>query len=118
MLRGFQRRSEQIARRHGLTPRQHLLLLMIKGAPDGSDRATVSGLVRMLQLTQSSVTELVQRAEEAGLVLRDRSSADGRVVKLGLTEEAEARLAASVGEHGDERRLLIELVSSAELAPS
>ena len=60
----------------------------------------------------------VQVDREAFIVLRDRSSADGRVVKLGLTEEAEARLAASVGEHGDERRLLIELVSSPELAPS
>ena len=111
MLRGFQRRSEQIARKHGLTPQQHLLLLMIKGGPDGTERATVSGLVRMLQLTQSTVTELVQRAEEAGLVRREASAGDGRVVWLALTEDGEERLAASVAEHGDEGRLLAELVS-------
>jgi DNA-binding MarR family transcriptional regulator len=90
---------------------------MIKGAPDGSERATVSGLVRLLQLTQSSVTELVQRAEEGGLVRRDPSSSDGRVVQIALTQEGEARLAASVAEHGHEGRLLIELISGVPLAP-
>ena len=117
MLRGFQRRSEQIARRHGLTPQQHQLLLMIKGAPDGTERTTVSGLVRLLQLKQSTVTELVQRAEEAGLVRRDRSGVDGRVVQLVLTEEGESRIAASVAEHGDESRLLVELASGLRLGP-
>ena len=34
-LRRFMRRSEEVAARHGLTPQRHLLLLMIKGAPDG-----------------------------------------------------------------------------------
>ena len=90
---------------------------MIKGAPDGTERATVSGLVRMLQLKQSTITELVQRAEDAGLVRRDRSNADGRVVQLALTEEGDARLAASVAEHGDESRLLVELASGLRLGP-
>src|SRR5919201_242347 len=90
-LRRFLRQSEESARRHRLTPRQHLLLLMIAGA-DGAT-STVSELVRLLQLTQSAVTELVQRAEEAGLVTRSPSPIDGRVVNLRLTPEGERRLA-------------------------
>ena len=48
---------EEVARRHGLTPRQYLLLLMIKGTADGTERSAVSDLVERLQLTQSTVTE-------------------------------------------------------------
>ena len=59
-LRSFLRKSEDIARAAGLTPRQHLLLLQIAGSPAG--RTTVSELVEKLALTQSAVTELVQRA--------------------------------------------------------
>lgn len=32
LLRDFQRKSDDAARRHGLTPQRFLLLLMIKGA--------------------------------------------------------------------------------------
>jgi hypothetical protein len=65
-LRRFFRVSEDAARRHDLTPRRHLLLLMIKGAADGSESSTVSELSERMQLAQSTVTELVQRAEAAG----------------------------------------------------
>ena len=48
-LRRFLRRSEDAARRHGVTPRQHLLLLQIAGAEGG--QTTVSELVGTLALT-------------------------------------------------------------------
>jgi DNA-binding MarR family transcriptional regulator len=107
-LRRFLRRSEELAREHGLTPRQHLLLLMIAGA-DGAT-SNVSALVDRLQLTQSAVTELVQRAEEAGLVSRRPSAADGRVVHLSLTREGETRLANVHRALGAERHQLREIV--------
>ena len=91
-LRAFLRRSERIARQCGLTPQRYLLLLMIKGAKDGSE--------------QSTVTELVRRAEEAGLLAREQSSKDGRVAHLRLTEEGERRLLSSFTELGTERRQL------------
>src|SRR5919204_3727685 len=78
-LRRFLRGSERAARASGLTPQRHLLLVMIKGAPDGSERSTVTELAERLQLAQSTVTELVGRAEEAGLVVREPSGLDGRV---------------------------------------
>jgi DNA-binding MarR family transcriptional regulator len=103
-LRRFLRRSEDCARANGLTPRQHLLLLQIAGTNDGVGR--ISDLVGRLSLTQSAVTELVQRAEEAGLVQRSPSPHDGRVVDLRLTPEGERRLAAVHDELGPEREHL------------
>jgi DNA-binding MarR family transcriptional regulator len=103
-LRRFLRRSEDCARANGLTPRQHLLLLQIAGADDGVGR--VSGLVGRLSLTQSAVTELVQRAEDAGLVQRSPSPQDGRAVDLRLTPEGERRLAAVYDQLGPEREHL------------
>jgi DNA-binding MarR family transcriptional regulator len=91
-LRRFLRRTERIARASGLTPQRYLLLLMIKGAPDGSERSTVTELSERLQLAQSTVTELVSRAEEVGLVEREPSAEDGRVAFLRLTPDGEGRL--------------------------
>ena len=105
-LRRFLRTSERTARASGLTPQRHLLLLMIKGAPDGSEQSTVTELAGRLQLAQSTVTELVSRAEEAGLVEREPSSADGRVAHLRLTEEGERRLANAFTTLGAERAQL------------
>ena len=92
-LRRFLRISERTARQSGLTPQRHLLLLMIKGATDGSEQSTVTELSERLQLAQSTVTELVRRAEDAGLVEREQSTRDGRVAHLRLTPEGERRLA-------------------------
>jgi len=91
-LRVFMRQSEMLARSSGLTPQRHMLLLMIKGAPDGSERSTVTELSERLQLAQSTVTELVRRAEDAGLIEREPSESDGRVAYLRLTAEGERRL--------------------------
>jgi DNA-binding MarR family transcriptional regulator len=105
-LRRFLRRSERIARSSGLTPQRYLLLLMIKGAPDGSEQSTVTELAERLQLAQSTVTELVRRAEEVGLVERETSAVDGRVAHLRLTEEGERRLAKSFAGVAGERDAL------------
>jgi DNA-binding MarR family transcriptional regulator len=92
-LRRFLRHSERIARSSGLTPQRYLLLLMIKGATHGNEQSTVTELSDRLQLAQSTVTELVRRAEEAGLVEREQSTSDARVAHLRLTAEGERRLA-------------------------
>ena len=91
-LREFLRRTERTARANGLTPQRYLLLLMIRGAPDGSEQSTVTELAERLKLAQSTVTELVRRAEEVGLIERQASTQDGRVAHLRLTEEGHRRL--------------------------
>jgi DNA-binding MarR family transcriptional regulator len=107
-LRQFLRHSERTARSSGLTPQRHLLLLMIKGAADGSEQSTVTELARRLQLAQSTVTELVRRAEEAGLIAREQSASDARVAHLRLTAEGEARLARAFTGLAAEREKLRE----------
>ena len=111
-LRRFLRLSEQVARKHRLTPQRYLLLLMIKGSPDGSERSTVTELAERLQLAQSTVTELVRRAESVGLIERQASPRDGRVAFLSLTPEAERRLASTVADLGPERARLSEILES------
>jgi DNA-binding MarR family transcriptional regulator len=105
-LRRFLRRSERNARAAGLTPQRYLLLLMIKGAADHSEQSTVTELADRLQLAQSTVTELVRRAEETGLVERERSDVDGRIAHLRLSSEGERRLAESFTSNENERQAL------------
>ena len=117
-LRSFLRQSERVARQSGLTPQRYLLLLMIKGAPDGSGQSTVTELARRLQLAQSTVTELVSRAEESGLVEREPSGRDGRVAYLRLTPEGERRLHLSFTGLETERRQLRDAVDQLRPLPS
>lgn len=109
-LRRFLSRSERIAARHGLTQQRYLLLLMIKGAPDGSQRSTVSGLSARLHLAPHTVTELVTRAEHAALVRRETSSSDRRVAHISLTAKGERVLAAAFRELQGDREVLRALI--------
>jgi DNA-binding MarR family transcriptional regulator len=105
-LRRFVRHSDRVAERHGLTPQRYLLLLMIKGAPDGSERLNVRAIAERLQLGDNTTTELINRAEREGLVRRERSRDDARVVNLRLTREGEHRLYGVLVElEGDRQEL-------------
>jgi len=92
-LRSFLHDSERVARANRLTPQRYLLLLMIKGAPDGTEQATITDLTDRMKLAQSTITELVFRAEAAGLIDREQSELDARVAHLRLTDEGERLLA-------------------------
>ena len=85
---------------------------MIKGAED--EQSTVTELSERLQLAQSTVTELVRRAEETGLVERERSSEDGRIAYLRLSPEGERRLAKSFTSNEKERQALAHAFASLE----
>lgn len=110
-LREFSRATEDMARRHGLTPQQYRLMIMVKGAPDGNQMATVTQLHEQLQLAQSTVTELIDRADAAGLVTRRDAADDARRTEVRLTAEGERRLMAAVSELAAERRTFARLVS-------
>src|SRR5579862_4047777 len=109
-LRKFLRASERVAREEGLTPSRYLLLLMIESTDEG--RSTVTELAERMQLTLSTVTELVTRAETAGLLRREQSEDDARVFWLELTGEGQARLSRAVARNGSERDRLLELLAS------
>lgn len=113
-LRQFLRLSEDAARRAGLTPRQHLLLLQIAGSEDGT--ATISQLIATLALSQSAITELVQRAEAAGLVRRSQSPDDGRVFNLSLTAKGQSKLATMHDALGPDRAELRRVMDDLDLS--
>ena len=87
-IRKFVRFSEQIARQHGITPRQYLLLLHVKGYP-GRDWATIGELAERLQAKHHGVVALVSRCEKQGFVERRRSSEDRRRIEIHLLENGE-----------------------------
>jgi DNA-binding MarR family transcriptional regulator len=111
-LRRFQRSSDDIAAAHDLTSRTYQLLLMIKTAQNGKERASLGELEERLQLGKSTVTELVARSEKRGLVRRDLDRDRPGAIAVGLTAAGERRLAHVITELGDERRLLIEILSN------
>ena len=95
-LQTFLRRGEETARLAGLTPRWYLVLLFIKGASDKTQRMSPAELAVRLKASPNTVTDLVHRVEAAGLVQREPSEHDGRVVLLRLTAEGDRRLAAAI----------------------
>jgi DNA-binding MarR family transcriptional regulator len=107
-LRRFLARTEAVTSEARLTPQRYDLLLMIKAAPGGVERSTVGELSKTLRLAQTATTELVKRAEDAGLLERRQSTEDGRVWLLSLTAEGERRLVHAFANLRDERASLTD----------
>jgi DNA-binding MarR family transcriptional regulator len=109
-LRRFIAHGDAHVRGAGLTPQRYLLLLAIKGAPDGAEARTIGQLADDLQLAQSSVTELVDRAAAVGLVVRAPGDDDARTVLVRLSERGEDRLLrALLAVRADREQLLAHL---------
>jgi DNA-binding MarR family transcriptional regulator len=90
-LRRFLRYSEQLTRRHGVTPLQYQLLLQVKGYP-GREHATIGELAERLQAKHHGAVALVARCEEAGYVAKRASKEDRRAVLVELTAKGERLL--------------------------
>ena len=88
---------------------------MIKAATVANQPSTVTSLCEMLHLRQQAVTELVKRAAEAGMIVRERSDEDRRVYHLRLTPEAEARLLRVFQALRDDRAALAEAFNRLDL---
>ena len=75
----------------GITYPQYLVL----NALNETDGQTIGGIAEVLALESSTVTPLVKRLEQAGLVTRQRSREDERLVQVSLTDAGRARLTDS-----------------------
>lgn len=100
-LRRFQRFSENVARSHGVTPLQYLLLLHIKGFR-GREYAYVGELAERLQAQPHGVAALTARCEARGLVHKRSSLRDGREVEVHLTKAGERLLMKLASLHRQE----------------
>ncbi len=87
-IRRFQRFSEDTARRAGIEPQHHQIMLAIKGKPAGEE-SRIGYLAERLQIQHHSAVELVDRLVKKGLIARTRSAEDRREVLVRLTPRGE-----------------------------
>src|SRR3954468_19384051 len=87
-LKKFLHFSDSEARKVGVTPQQHQLLLAIKGFP-GRDSLTPRELAERLFITHNACVGLIDRCSQRGLVTRTSNPDDGRSVLIELTLQGE-----------------------------
>ena len=102
-IRRYLKFSENVAHRAKMEPRQHQLLLAIKGLPAGQ-RPVIGELAERMQIQHHSTVELVNRLEAGGFVCRHRSDKDRREVLVALTSRGEKVLQQLSLDHGLELR--------------
>ena len=96
-IRRFVRFSEAAARKAGIEPRQHQLLLAVKGIPDG-EVPRIAYLAERLQIQHHSAVELLDRMEKKSLIARVRGENDRREVLVQLTAQGD-RLLSELTQH-------------------
>lgn len=89
IIRAIDLHSKRLERESGLTGPQLLLLRLIANA----GQLTAGVIAREVSLSQATVTAIIDRLEQKGLLQRLRNTADKRKVMLTLTSAGEAALA-------------------------
>jgi DNA-binding MarR family transcriptional regulator len=107
-LRRFLHETARITRACGLTPQRYDLLAVIRGSSTAA--LNISELAKKLSLAPHSVSELVDRAAEVGLVRRVDDRDDRRVARVELTSEGAWRLDAALVALRPERDVLYALL--------
>ena len=90
-IRQFVGEGDAAARAAGLEPQQYLLLLALRGLPEGEE-ATIRTLADRLALKHHSAVELIDRLEVHGYVRRSRNRDDRRQVLVTLLPRGEKLL--------------------------
>jgi DNA-binding MarR family transcriptional regulator len=102
-LARFLRFSENAARSAGITPKQYLLLLHIRGC-DGRNWSSVGELAHRLQSSPHGTVALVNRCVTRKLVTKRSSAKDARSVEVHLTARGKDLVAKIAGRHRAEIR--------------
>jgi DNA-binding MarR family transcriptional regulator len=102
-IRKFLAFSERAASDAGIEPKQHQLLLAVRGLPPGS-RPTVGVIAERLCVRHHTTVALVDKLEKRGLLRRERGTEDRREVLLHLTPEGESVLRGLSALHRDQLR--------------
>jgi DNA-binding MarR family transcriptional regulator len=109
-------RAERLLREHGLTGSQYNVLRILRGEGEPLPMQEIAS--RMVQVVPG-ITGLVDRLEAAGLVCRERSTEDRRVIYVGIKPAAlevlgridapllalEKKLLGGLS-HGEQRKLI------------
>lgn len=99
----------EIADKHGLTVAQAQLLCVIKDVPRG-----MTELARMLRLEKSSLSGLVDRAEQRGLLFRQTEGEDRRAIKVALTATGKPLTEAFYAEVEERLKMVVEALPKRE----
>ena len=111
-IRRFLHFSEETARKAGLEPQHHQLMLAVKGAGKGAG-PRIAYLAERLQLQHHSAVGLVDRLAKRGLIKRTRSEKDRREVHVKLTPQGERILKQLTLDNREELRTLAPALVSA-----
>lgn len=87
-LRQFQHFSEEQARLHGITPQQHLLLLILRGHRSYPG-VSIGEIAVALQIRHHGASLLVDRCVKRGLLDREEDPQDRRRALVTLTEDGQ-----------------------------
>lgn len=79
-------RFREVLSRHGLTEQQWRILRAL----DGREGQEISQLAEQCQILPPSMSGILKRMEQRGLVLRKANQADGRSVLVALTKDSQA----------------------------
>ncbi len=99
-IRRFLQEGDDTARQAQLEPQHYLMLLAVRGLPEGQE-ATIRTLAERLSLRHHSTVELVDRMEAHGYVKRTRGREDRRQVLVSLQPRGEKLL-----EHVVQQRII------------
>ena len=99
-LASFLRFSECASRAAGITPKQYLLLLHIRGSP--GSWATVGELARRLQSSPHGTVALINRSVTRHLVRKLPNKDDARRVEVHLTARGKRLVAKIAATHKSE----------------
>lgn len=83
IIRATDLRSKQLARESGLTPPQFMILNSIQRLGN----VAISQIAKDVNLTQATVTSIIDKLEKKGLLKRLRSETDKRIVHACLTDD-------------------------------
>jgi DNA-binding MarR family transcriptional regulator len=111
-IRRFLAATDGVTEARGLTPRQYDLLALLHRPNDGRE-VTASSIADELCLSRSATTELLTRAVNAGLVVRNADSQDMRIKHLNPTREGTRRFYGAVKDLRTERQRILTLLRAA-----
>lgn len=91
LLRGAEMSERQLAAATGLTPSQLLVLREVSRRGE----TTAGAIATALRFSQATVTNLVDRLEERGFVVRSRREQDRRQVWVSVTDNGRSALSSA-----------------------
>lgn len=91
IIRAVDLHSRRLANQYGLTGPQALVLKEVAG----SGELSAGTLARRVSLSQATITDILKRLEQRGLVVRERCDRDRRRVNVRATDEATVILSSA-----------------------